>query len=320
LPPSVYSPVTHSNPVFTSSHALEEYDLPLKRHEERSIELARTTIESMNGMEISGRAVGDIIAGEKGYLSGIISGTLDADRLDYLRRDALHTGVTYGMIDTRIFSLFRLWNEKLAIDERAVIPGETVLFARYVMRAVVYDHKVSRSIGGMLFKAVEYALEEDNENSISKEEIVSLRDDILLSRLKQCGEKPKEIVERIERRDILKLAGEAYMKKLEEDKTVGKAMNMTREQRLAWENELADRLDLRPFEVFIDKPKFDRYFIKEGRIPILSRSRSSKNLLDFSDMASRTNEAFRLRSVSALSSSWYSFTLDYVCHYQEWFG
>lgn len=277
------------------SHVLEEYELPLKRHEERSIELARKTIEGMTDMEISGRAVGDIIAENKDYLSDLISGTLDADRLDYLRRDALHTGVTYGMVDTRIFSLFRLWNNRLAIDERAIIPGETVLFSRYVMRAVVYDHKVSRSIGGMLAKAVEYAMEEgdDNKYPISEEELRRLKDVDLFSRLRQCGGTPKEIVERLERRDILKLAGESDMKQLIDDKTLGKAMDMTKEQRLAWENELAKELNLKPFEVIIDKPRIDKYFIKEGEIPVFSRGRSSKTLLDSSDLATQINEAHK---------------------------
>ena len=275
------------------SHALEEFKLPIEQHEERSIKLARETIESMNNMEISGREVGDIIAGRKKYLSHIIAGTLDADRLDYLRRDALHTGVTYGIIDTRILTMFRLWNDQLAIDERAIIPGETVLFARYVMRAVVYDHKVARSVGGMLIKAVEHALEEDdnNKNPISKKELVSLRDVDLLSRLKQCGEKSRKIVERIERRDILKLAGQSNKTQLIDDKAFGKAMDMSKQQRLAWENELAHKLHLEPFEVVVDKPRIDRYFIKEGKIPIFSRGRSNKTLLDSSELSTKINDA-----------------------------
>ncbi|NIO36225.1 HD domain-containing protein [Candidatus Bathyarchaeota archaeon] len=277
------------------SHALEEFELPIEQHEERSIKLVRKTIESMNDMEISGREVGDIIAGKKDYLSNIVAGTLDADRLDYLRRDALHTGVTYGIIDTRILSLFKLWNDQLAIDERAIIPGETVLFARYVMRAVVYDHKVSRSVGGMLIKAIECALEADNDNGnpISRKELVSLKDVDLLSRLKQCGEKSKKIVEKIERRDILKLAGQSNMTQLVDDGAFGRATDMNKQQRLAWETELAHELNLEPFEVIIDKPRIDRYFIKEGEIPIFSRGRSNESLLDRSELATKINDAHR---------------------------
>ncbi len=203
--------------------------------------------------------------------------------------------MTYGIIDTRILSLFKLWNDQLAIDERAIIPGETVLFARYVMRAVVYDHKVSRSVGGMLIKAIECALEADNDNGnpISRKELVSLKDVDLLSRLKQCGEKSKKIVEKIERRDILKLAGQSNMTQLVDDGAFGRATDMNKQQRLAWETELAHELNLEPFEVIIDKPRIDRYFIKEGEIPIFSRGRSNESLLDRSELATKINDAHR---------------------------
>lgn len=275
------------------SHTLEEYQLPLKSHEEQSAALAKSTIESLSDIEISGDEVSDILLRKKGCLSDIISGSLDADRLDYLRRDALHTGVTYGIIDTRIMSLFRLWKEKLAIDKRAVVPGETVLFARYVMRAILYDHKVARSIGGMIGRAVECAMEESNDNRspIEENELISLKEDQFLWRIKECGSIPEEISKRLETRNILKLAGVTDMKQLEEEKSVNKINDMTNEKKVIIQNKLANELGLRSFEVFIDKPNIDRYIIKEGKIPVCTSGKSCGTLLETSDLAAHINDA-----------------------------
>jgi len=42
--------------------------------------------------------IADLIAGD-GKLGQLVSGELDVDRMDYLVRDAHHTGVPYGTID-----------------------------------------------------------------------------------------------------------------------------------------------------------------------------------------------------------------------------
>jgi hypothetical protein len=124
------------------SHNLEEFDvLAGKKHETRSVEIAKEVIEGLRDLGFSASDVVGLLKRRRGCLSDIISGTIDADRLDYLNRDAYHTGVSYGVIDSRILSLFRVVDDHLTIDERAVVPAETVLFARYVMRAIVYDHK-----------------------------------------------------------------------------------------------------------------------------------------------------------------------------------
>jgi len=277
------------------SHALEEHDIPLPSSEERSIRLARETSESMIDIDISGREVGNILAGKGAYLSEIVEGTLDADGLDSLRRDGLHTGVTYGLIAARITSLFARWHNHLAIDERAISPAEGVLFARYAMRSTIYDHEIAKSVEGMLAKAVMYAIKEndDNKDPISVEKLASLKDFELLSILKQHGKTPKEVVERLERRDLLVLAGVSDSKQLIEDGSFKKVVNMNGEQRLAWENELARKLHLKTFEVIIDKPKINEYFLKEGDIPIVSSNRKIGTLCLCSELAKQISENYR---------------------------
>jgi len=250
------------------SHTLEEFGVLSKSHKVRSMEIAKETIESSKTMDVSSADVLKILDGKMGYLSDIVSGTLDADRLDYLNRDAYHTGVSYGVIDSRILSLFTTIEDRLAIDLRAVVPAETVLFARYVMRAIVYDHKVARGIGGMIAKAVEYALGRDdvNKDVLDEEEIAQMNDMELLKQLKSY-KFSKEIVEKIERRDMLKLAGIA---RKEEIKQAKEAFEMTAKQRHEYENQVADKLARPSYEVFVDKPNINRYFIQESSIPVSS--------------------------------------------------
>jgi len=251
--------------------ALEERSIPLSSHEELSVKLARETIDNVSDIDTSGREVANVLARKTDYLSDIVRGTLDADRLDYLRRDALHTGITYGMIDTRILSFFTLWKHRLALHGRAIALAETVLFARYMMKAAVYDHRASRSIGAMLAKAVEYALmeDDDNRNPISAEELASLTDSGLLRRLQECGRVPEEIVGRIRRRQILSLGGITGFKQLQAAGSVRDAVEISKEQRLNYENEIARKMSLKTFEVIIDKPPIDSYTMNEGSMPIV---------------------------------------------------
>ena len=249
------------------SHSIEEFGILTKKsHEERSMDLAKETIESLENTDLSSSDVVKVLDKKMSYLSDIIAGTLDADRVDYLNRDAHHTGVSYGVIDSRIISLFTVVKDRLAIDERAVIPAETVLFARYVMRAIVYDHKAARSIAGMIAKAVEYAVGRDdiNDDVLDEEEIAHMRDLELLLRLKNY-KFSKELVEKVEERDTLKLAGIVPREKIER---VRKAFEMTPGQRHAYENRIADKLRVKPYEIMIDKPNIDRYFVPESSIPV----------------------------------------------------
>lgn len=78
-------------------------------------------------------------------LSSLISSQLDADRLDYLLRDSIHTGVTFGKIDiSRIISSLQItvYDNKyfVCIPEKFLQDIEAYLLARYQMQKVVYYH------------------------------------------------------------------------------------------------------------------------------------------------------------------------------------
>ncbi|MFB6074051.1 MAG: HD domain-containing protein [Haloarculaceae archaeon] len=102
--------------------------------------------------------VADLVAGE-GELGQLVSGELDVDRMDYLVRDAHHTGVPYGAIDTgRFVRELRFVDGDLALDEGNVQTAESLLLARALMNPTVYQHHVARIAKSMLRRATERLL------------------------------------------------------------------------------------------------------------------------------------------------------------------
>jgi len=87
-------------------------------------------------------------------LAGIIHGSLDVDRMDYLLRDAHYTGAPYGTVDAqRLIRHILLAEEGIVVDENGVNAAESLLIARTLMRSAVYYHHVSRIAHSMFVLA-----------------------------------------------------------------------------------------------------------------------------------------------------------------------
>jgi uncharacterized protein len=114
--------------------------------------------------------VAELIAGRHPltYLSRTVSGMFDVDRCDYLLRDALFTGVTYGNYDLDwLLRSLRLGESSnpdvappLAVDGAKGIPAiESFIQARLFMFQQVYFHKASRSSEWLLVRILNRARE-----------------------------------------------------------------------------------------------------------------------------------------------------------------
>lgn len=98
-------------------------------------------------------AVASIISYEhpNELLNQIVSGQLDADRMDYLLRDAYATGTSYGEFDLeRILRTIRIRDHQILVKESGIHSVQDYLMARYHMYWQVYLHPVARSFEGML--------------------------------------------------------------------------------------------------------------------------------------------------------------------------
>lgn len=273
--------IFHDSGHLPFSHCLEEAtQLKMPDHKERSAKIAERVIkreaDSDPCLQLSGKDVSQIILGKRrDYISDIIAGTLDADRLDYLLRDQLHTGVAYGGIDLRAISLFRKRLNRLVIDERGIVPAETVLHSRYVLRAIMYDHKITRLVQAMILRAFEYATGRDNINKkdgILLEEIAAWGDYQFLLELEKY-KYSAELVRRVRTRSLPKLAGIALTVCLKNQGRQGEIEKVTTEKRWEWENEIVEKLNgggtkVKPYELLIDIGQKDRYAIKEAMIPV----------------------------------------------------
>lgn len=154
------------------SHAIEELGPPVLTHEEvgRAI--------------IAGGAVADVLARDWGLdparvanlvaphsplapvdavLIGLLSGTLDMDKLDYLPRDAKGCNVPYGRVDTQrlIDSLMIAEVEgrtRIVVNEKGISALHSLINARQEMFDNVYWHHTNRACMIMLLRAVQDAL------------------------------------------------------------------------------------------------------------------------------------------------------------------
>lgn len=122
-------------------------------------------------------------------LHGMISGTFDVDRMDYLRRDSHYCGVSYGHIDVdflmRGLVLFSVGGKlKVLVRESAVHAFEDMLWARYQMFLQVYGHKTNVGLNGVLALVLPQAEADDRfDRPESYEEYLTFTDDYVMSNL-----------------------------------------------------------------------------------------------------------------------------------------
>ncbi|MDR2057738.1 MAG: HD domain-containing protein [Dysgonamonadaceae bacterium] len=104
---------------------------------------------------------------QKKFLHQLVSGQLDVDRLDYLRRDSFFTGVTEGNIGSaRIIKMLNIKEDRLVIEAKGIYSIENFLMARRLMYWQVYLHKTAIAAEKMLvntFKRAKKLTEEGTE-------------------------------------------------------------------------------------------------------------------------------------------------------------
>lgn len=136
------------------SHVLEDTIVTGISHEEISLML----MERMN-KELKGQltlAI-QIFKDEypKRFLHQLVSGQLDMDRLDYLRRDSFYTGVTEGNIGSaRIIKMLNVKDDHLVVESKGIYSIENFLTSRRLMYWQVYLHKTSVACEKMLISTL----------------------------------------------------------------------------------------------------------------------------------------------------------------------
>jgi len=144
------------------SHALEEAGFP--HHEALGAARLRTgalgdVLRAEGGDALIDQIAALIQGRSNSPLAGLVSSSLDLDKLDYLSRDARNCGVPYGTLDVdRLLASLTLVEtsrgREIGVHEKGVSALESMLFAKYQMYRNVYWHHAVRSATCMFKRAV----------------------------------------------------------------------------------------------------------------------------------------------------------------------
>jgi HD superfamily phosphohydrolase len=123
------------------SHTLENTIVENISHEALSLVFMQRLDALYNGRLKMAMAIFDGSYPKK-FLHQLVSGQLDVDRLDYLRRDSFFSGVAEGMIGLeRIIKMLDVANDELVVEAKGIYSVEKFLISRRMMYWQVYLHK-----------------------------------------------------------------------------------------------------------------------------------------------------------------------------------
>jgi HD superfamily phosphohydrolase len=255
------------------SHALEE--IGALHHEDVARPLITggaiaALLSSRLGNDAPAR-VFDLIRGEsRSALQGLISGSLDLDKIEYLKRDAFMCGVPYGEIDVdRLTNSLVLVDDPatgrpaIGVQEKALSALESLLFAKYQMYRNVYWHHAVRSATAMYKRLVEDAIA---AGAVDERSLATYTDEGLMHRLESAS--PTQLLVALKGRKLYKRAAEWPAAELADDTIEWIASDRKRVTNA--ENLLASEFGLRQGELLLDYPAKTQMLGLD--IPVLRRS------------------------------------------------
>ncbi len=247
-------------------------------HEEMSVHLVKSTEISdiLGRWGVGVNEVTDLIEGvhHRRSLSRIINSSVDADKMDYTVRDSYHTGAGYSVDIHRIALNSLEINGDLVINARALEAVESLLMARLLSFRTVYYHKTSRAVQLMLERAMLSVIDRLNlARCLDDPEVFLQLDDYTMWDILRRDGRSREIMNRLMRRYILKLAKEWYNASLSEEEVSD------------LKSHIADRAGLNEDDLVVDSPRIE--FIKSTDLPLLWREGSLLDPLEASPVLSR---------------------------------
>ena len=218
-----------------------------KYHDDVSDLLARGEVgRVLRERDLDPERVAGLVRGEGKY-GQLVSGELDVDRMDYLVRDAHHTGVPYGTIDhERLVRALTFRDGELVLAEGNVQTAESLLLARALMNPTVYRHHVASISKAMLRRAADRLLA---ESDVDADDLRRMNDHDMWVALRSTPA-TEETAERLLQRDLYKRAVWAEI-----DDVPERVRDADHETLLGWEREIAAEVGADPEAVILDVPE-----------------------------------------------------------------
>ncbi|AEH06502.1 HD domain-containing protein [Methanothermococcus okinawensis] len=221
--------------------------------------ITRKKIKKMDFESYTPNEVIDVLQ-SKGFEGALLSGDVDADRMDYLLRDSYHTGVAYGSIDyARLIRCMVLLDDirpKLGVLGKGLIAVESLLIARYQMYPTVYMHPTSRIAEIMLKNATIYGL---NEKLFNLNDLSTMDDIDLVATLRRSSdEECNKLIKMLDKRHLFKnILTFRYDDLTPEEKWL--LINLNEEDVKQLEMELSEKLGTTVFLDIPDYPKINEH-------------------------------------------------------------
>ncbi|HEV8511365.1 MAG TPA: HD domain-containing protein [Gemmatimonadales bacterium] len=266
------------------SHALEEAGLP--HHEILAARHLRTgaLATALERVGVTADRLLQLIQGTSGSrLAGLVAGSLDVDKLDYLSRDATMCGVPYGVIDVdRLLTSLTLTPEGVALHAKGLAALESLLFAKYQMYRNVYWHHAVRSATAMFKRLVRRAIA---TRRMSPDDIAVATDDGLSHELQQNDQ--TGLARALRERRLAKRALDIPATELPSDIADWPSRDPDLLERV--EERLAGELGLRPDQLFLDLPS--KPDMLDLSVPVVGRAGSAAEHLGLPRVAAELHRA-----------------------------
>ncbi len=263
------------------AHALEEIGAPHHEDVGRTLitagDVARLLAEQI-APDAPARVAAIVSGRSSSPLQGLVSGSLDLDKIEYLKRDAHMCGVPYGEIDVdrliNSLTLVRIsagngTRSVIGLTEKGLSALESLLFAKYQMYRNVYWHHAVRSATAMYKRAVGKAL---GSGALDVRRLPDFTDEQLLQHLAEVA--PSALVTRLRERRLYKRAFECPAAELPDE--AGEWLASDRARTAAAERTMAAELGLGDDELLLDYP--EKTLMLDLDLPVQLRSGEVRRL------------------------------------------